>query len=392
MILQIWLRIFLIVAMVVTPLFVAHYFSEKTSIEMAFEMQQRASSSHLVDSHLALLKEIAKHNPAGTAEYRKEFERVVNDKLINQDLSLVRERLVHQMIMQTLRNAVLVLLASGSFSFLVARSIVGRVAQLVEENRRQSHRLERLTSLENWQRLARVLVHELRAPVTPIKLVATDIESKFLGLDSGAFGRYLTEGASLLRTQVGVIERMMESFLKFAKLPEVKRSPASVGEFCRRFVDQYRASYPGVELSCRLEKISQDVIPFDADLLNQLFFNLLKNAAEANAPSVCGSAEQAKSSPSAPSQTERLPIQAVLRARQESGRTWISFTNQGNAIPTELVDRIFDFYVTGKSGNANFGIGLTVAKKIALDHGGDLQLKENSKARGVTFELELPNG
>jgi signal transduction histidine kinase len=70
-----------------------------------------------------------------------------------------------------------------------------------------------------------------------------------------------------------------------------------------------------------------------------------------------------------------------------------SFTvhNTGNTVPLALVERIFEPYVSGHDpGKTNSGLGLAIARKIALDHGGDLRLIQNDAAAGVAFQFEVP--
>jgi signal transduction histidine kinase len=349
------------------------YFLQKQSIELVFDVVEKANPSSFFDSHLQLLKQLSKYDPKNMELYKAEFEKTADIRMASKDIDLFRENIVGDLLKQTLRNSLIVLLVSLVGSFLIASNIVGLLKRLLDENKTHSSRLERLGSLESWQRVARMLVHELRAPITPIKLVSTDLENKYRILDPQGFKTYLSQGTLLIQTQVAAIEKMTDSFMKFAKLPEVHKVPTSVSGFLRKFVETYQDYRPGmVQLGLDTSKLHVDTVCFDPALLTQVLFNLLKNAAEANRDS---------------------PISVQLDARQDHQRTWISFMNTGQLIPKDAAERMFELYVSSKSGDqqSNLGLGLTISKKIVLDHGGDLYLLCNNEKEGVVFELELPN-
>ena len=373
MIWKIWLKISSILLLVVIPMMLAQYFLEKESIELAFDAAEKTAPVALFDSHMQLLKQISKLDPENTSTYKQEFEETAESKIARQDIKLVRDHLVEDLLKQTVRNTLVILALSLIFSFMIAKNVVALLKRLIEENRIHSSRLERLGSLESWQRVARMVVHELRAPITPIKLVSTDIESKYQNLTPNAFRKYLQECTCLIRNQIAAIERMTESFTRFAKMPEIKKQPTSMSQFLSTFIDSYKTFRPdSVELRLMPTFLEQDIINFDPQALNQVLFNLLKNACEANTGN---------------------RILATLACRQKFARTWITFINTGNLIPETVAGKIFDLYVSTKteSESSNLGMGLTICKKIALDHGGDLYLAKNSPTDGVAFELELPN-
>jgi signal transduction histidine kinase len=113
------------------------------------------------------------------------------------------------------------------------------------------------------------------------------------------------------------------------------------------------------------------LVAADSKLLGQLFYNLANNAAEAN---------------------PGRPIKVFFRVERRDHVVGIRVGNNGAVIPDDLVDRIFAVHVSTKAetGKSNMGLGLAIAKKIALDHGGDLVLVGNHDSDGVVFELELP--
>jgi len=369
---KIWVKIFSILILAIVPLVVSQYLFQKDSIEVVFDLAEKTSPVGFLDNHLSLLKKISKFDPDHTDQYKKQFEAVMEVKTAKQDVQVVQANLVNNLLRQTLRNAILILSVSLVFSFAIARSIVGFVRNLIANNKIQSARLDRLASLESWQKIAKMVVHEIRGPITPIKLVSTDIEEKYKSMTPSAFSRYLAPSANLIREQVEAMERFIEGLTRFAKLPDVKKVPVSISEFLTKFIENYKNYRTDVILTYDEQVPIRGLISIDPGLLAQVFFNLLKNASEAN---------------------PKDGFNATLRVRQSVEKTWISFANSGTLIPDSVSSKLFDLYVSTKLGNEtpNLGMGLTIAKKIALDHGGDLYLAKNTIQDGVMFELELPN-
>ena len=371
MIRSLWLKIFSIVLLVVLPLMAAQYFMQKESIELSFNMAEKSNPIETLDSHMSLLKKLSRYDPENSELYKKEFETTNESRNAVRDLKSVRTNLIDDILIQTLRNTLLVLLVSLGVTYWIARNIVGILSRLVQDNQTQALRLERLSALESWQKVARMMVHEIRTPITPIKLVATDIENKYQSLEPTAFSKYLASGSELIRSQVVVVERLIEGLTKFAKLPDVQKSPGSIEKFFKNFIENHRdftASRAHIEFETCAEF---DQISFDSALLNLLFFNLLKNAVEAN-----------------PDQS----ISVRIGVQQREGHTEVNFANSGKTIPKEMAAQMFQPHVSSKSksSESHFGVGLTIAKKIAFDHKGDLSLIQND-LEAVVFKLELPS-
>lgn len=373
MILRVWLRIISIIFLVAAPLAYVEYIYQRESVTLVFDLADRNMPGFILDSHLKLLKKLSTYDPANQRQYREEFEKTVEARSAKEDLRQVRDRIVQDLLKQTRINALIVLVGFSALALWISRGIVKLLRRLAQENQTQSRRLERLRSIESWQKLVRMLVHELRAPITPIKLLATDMENKYHQLRPEKFENYLKQGTELISHEVKIIEKMLESFTKFAKLPDIKKEETSLADLIEGFVESYRNFKPeSLELAFEPSVLRKPTIHLDPNLLRQMFFNLVKNAVEAN-----------------PTQK----IQVSFRVRQNETVTWIEIQNTGNPIPEHLAGKIFDLHVSTKVGmdQANFGIGLTISKKIALDHGGDLYLLRNNAADGVIFELEIPS-
>mgnify|MGYP000485215548 CR=1 FL=1 len=378
MIFRVGFKIFLMIFCISVPLVWIQYFSQRESLQLTLEMNEKIFPKEILDSSLKNLRLLSKLDPQHKDQYRKEFEMTLERKFAQTDIRLVQDRVIQNLLKDTLTNMAVVLGFFLLFCFFISRNLVVSFRKLADQVREQSLRLEQLNSIQAWQKIARVLVHELRAPITPIKLVATDMEQKYEILNASQFQSYLREGAQLICGQVQAVERLLESFTLFAKLPEVNRTQKSILEALRRFVTLYEGYSSGaVKLELVVGTIHQEYLWIDSEALMHLLFNLLKNAVEAN-------------------RDRSLRVQITIdQDDRKNGRlhpqTRIRMINDGGRIPEEIVHRIFDLHMSTKKGHTqpNLGIGLTVARKIALDHQGHLSLKENLEGF-VVFELELP--
>ena len=108
-------------------------------------------------------------------------------------------------------------------------------------------------------------------------------------------------------------------------------------------------------------------VRLDTTLFRQVLTNILRNGIEAN-----------------PSRRVRFVIS--LEALESVAALRIA--NDGAPVPTEIVDRMFDPYISTKSGKENMGLGLAIVKKIVLEHGGDVRYEERDAH--PQFVLTLP--
>jgi len=238
---------------------------------------------------------------------------------------------------------------------------------MVEEVRQARDRIVYLEKISGWQEVARRLAHEIKNPLTPIQLAFQQVEARWRQQPSPdpAFGRLLGDAGEIVRQELATLQRLVEEFAGFARLPDVVPEPADLGAFVAAFVDtspqlteaaEVHLVNPGAPLPVRL----------DATLMRRVLANLTENAVQAARP-------------------DRAVIHlGVARARD---RAVLTVADEGPGIPPELRSKVFDPYVTTKETGT--GLGLAIAKKIVLQHGGELQVGERPGG-GASFTLALP--
>jgi signal transduction histidine kinase len=164
---------------------------------------------------------------------------------------------------------------------------------------------------------------------------------------------------------VGTLQRLVEEFSGFAKLPDVKPSPADLAEVVEDFVrtSPQLAEAADVEVARGVGEVPVSV---DRVLLRRVLANLAANAVEASRPA-----------------RARVHL-GIARTRD---RAVLTVADEGPGIERALRDRVFDPYFTTKSEGT--GLGLAIVKKIVLQHGGEIQVGERPGG-GASFTIALP--
>jgi signal transduction histidine kinase len=220
--------------------------------------------------------------------------------------------------------------------------------------------LEAETAVRRSERLAALgqlsagLAHELRNPLSSIKGSA-----ELLSRSAGEGNPVAQELAQIIIEEAERTNSLVTRFLDFARPLEPRRQPVDVTKIIDR-----AAQRAGVSI---IRNYSPDVPPLniDAELMEQVFLNLLSNAAQASPPGA--------------------PITAVTRS--DDGLADISIVDRGCGIPPEKIDSIFNPFVTTKHNGV--GLGLAIVSKIVDGHGGKMAV-ESAPGKGSAFHVLLP--
>ncbi|MFD0858135.1 sensor histidine kinase NtrY-like [Roseovarius aquimarinus] len=210
-----------------------------------------------------------------------------------------------------------------------------------------------------WGDVARRIAHEIKNPLTPIKLSAERTQRKFSKLLAEEDAESLKQLTGVIVRQTDDLRRIVDEFSKFARMPEPERKPESLTRLLREAVLLQEAGQPEVRIETDLDAapLWADV---DATMISQALTNLIKNAGEATETLVeKGLAPEG--------------YQPVIRVRSShaDGRAELTISDNGTGLPEDR-SRLFEPYVTTRDKGT--GLGLPIVKKIIEEHGGTLSL------------------
>ncbi|GAU09790.1 sensor histidine kinase NtrY-like [Desulfoplanes formicivorans] len=227
--------------------------------------------------------------------------------------------------------------------------------------------LEKIQRMEAWKEVARRIAHEIKNPLTPIKLSAQRIESKF---GSKISDPILTQCTRLIVRQVEHLQEMVKDFSSFAKLPELKLRYGDIVEVLEEIVGIFEQSHGRISWDLHVAPPLPE-LKFDREAMKRVFMNILLNAAE-----ILGDDENGRVA------MKVGYVEALHRVR-------IQIADNGPGLSSEERSRIFEPYFSSKRGGT--GLGLTIVKSVIDDHHGYIRVHPNSP-KGTTFVIELPAG
>lgn len=213
--------------------------------------------------------------------------------------------------------------------------------------------------LQAWQRLVRVLGHELNNSLAPIKSIAGTLES-LLGREPlpEDWRQDMRRGLGVINSRSDSLTRFIGAYARLAKLPRPQLQPLDVAALVERAVSfETRVPVsivPGPPVT----------VPGDPDQIEQVLINLLRNAADASQPGVA--------------------VQIGWRRDGAMVEIWIQ--DEGPGLSTTA--NLFVPFFTTKPGGS--GIGLVLSRQIAEGHGGALTLENRSDRSGCAACLRLP--
>jgi signal transduction histidine kinase len=240
----------------------------------------------------------------------------------------------------------------GAPEFEALRAALREMADTLDRGRAEAIEAERLRA---FRETARRVAHEMRNPLTPIRLAVAQLARSAAPAQR--------EAIEVLVDETGRLEQLAQEFTEFGRLPEGPAAPVDLGELLAGLA---RTNVPPT-MTVRLAlDPALPTLLGHYDPLRRAFDNVLRNAVEA-----CGGTGVIE-----------------LAGRPEDGGVRIEIRDHGPGVPPELAERIFDPYVTAKSGGT--GLGLALARQTVQMHGGTIAV-EPTPGGGATFVIRLRN-
>jgi len=240
--------------------------------------------------------------------------------------------------------------AKGAPEFGVLRDRMRQMAADLEAGRRSAIEAERLSA---FRESARQVAHELKNPLTPIRFAVSSLRRSAQPEQRDA--------VEVLETESARLEAMAKSFAQFGRLPEGPTATVDLAELARETV---RTTMP-VEMQVRIDGDEGVLVTGQHDALQRALANVLLNAVDAT---------QGRGA-------------VTVRARVQGGEAMLAVRDDGIGIVPEQLARIWDPYVTAKTGGT--GLGLAIVKQTVVAHGGRVEA-ESEPGQGTEIRLRFP--
>jgi signal transduction histidine kinase len=251
----------------------------------------------------------------------------------------------------------------------VLHAIAERIGEVVERLRQSEREALRAEQMAAVGQMAAGMAHELRNPLTSMKLLVQAAQARD---GSGLGGRDLR----VLEEEIARLEGLIQSFLQFARPPRLEKREVELRALVEETVRlvEVRAGQCGARVECRLPE-GPVRAAVDPGQFRQVLLNLLLNALDA----VAAAGERS---------VGRLAgtVEVVLEV-EASGWLRLEVSDNGCGLPPELGSRIFAPFVTNKE--TGLGLGLSICKRIVEVHAGTLD-GANRPGGGAVFTVRLP--
>ncbi len=242
--------------------------------------------------------------------------------------------------------------------------LVERYNAMVDQMEESAARLAKAEREGAWRTMARQIAHEIKNPLTPMKLTIQQLRRL---KDTDRFDAYFEKATPMLIEQIDNLSRIATSFSTFAKQPEVSTSEVDVAQKLSNVVTLIRNNPAGVPV----RYIGPDhgvAVWADAEQIPQVFTNILRNALQAME-----------------GQEDADIIVILKNSPEDPDQVVISFSDNGPGIPEDIRERVFMPNFTTK--NTGMGLGLAISKNIVEGSGGKICFETSEK--GTTFFVYL---
>ncbi|MEO8191043.1 MAG: ATP-binding protein [Acidobacteriota bacterium] len=217
--------------------------------------------------------------------------------------------------------------------------------------------------LAAWSEVARRVAHEIKNPLTPIRLSAERIAKRWKAGEPD-IADTIDRGTRVIVEEVNFLKSLVDEFSRFARLPEMRPEPTDLPALALSAVRLFEGAREGVRI--RVEsRLSREIVSVDPEQIRRALINLIDNALEA-----CGPSGE---------------IVVTLAEGERGVQLEVTDTGRGVAAPDREKLFLPDFTTKGRGT----GLGLAIVSRIVADHNGTIRVEEN-RPRGARFIIELP--
>jgi two-component system nitrogen regulation sensor histidine kinase NtrY len=215
-----------------------------------------------------------------------------------------------------------------------------------------------------WQEVARRIAHEIKNPLTPIKLSTEHMIKKWLNRDED-FGKVFDRSTRTIIKEVESLKRLVDEFSRFGKMPEIKKAPVLLFPIIESAVNLYK-DYKGLKIHLSAKG---DAVPveLDEEQFKRVLINIVDNAIQA--------------------MQNQGRIDIMVQYDVLSNRVYVDIADNGPGIREEDREKLFlPYFSTRRDGT---GLGLAIASRVVTEHRGYIRVMDN-RPSGTIFRIELP--
>ncbi|MDW8371118.1 MAG: PAS domain-containing sensor histidine kinase [Geminicoccaceae bacterium] len=224
-----------------------------------------------------------------------------------------------------------------------------------------------------WAEVARRIAHEIKNPLTPIRLTAERLGRRFRPRLPEEEREGFARAIETIVHQVDVIGRLVSEFSAFARMPAPVFNRESLAQLVRRAVDLQQSARAEIAFRLELPEADPLLADCDAEKVGQVMTNLLQNAVDALTE--------------APARGDGWAPTVIVRARRTAREILVEVEDNGPGFPPGDRHRLLEPYATTRAKGT--GLGLAIVRKIMEEHHGRVELADGSDG-GALVRLAFP--
>jgi signal transduction histidine kinase len=321
-----------------------------------------------LDAGAKNLKALKNFDAAHAQEYRAEFEEIQNLMRIYAQPQWVKSSILASLKIYFGLGLVGAVLVSLAVAVLLGRRISHSYHATFSDLMAHRERVRYLEEMSSWQEMARALAHEIKNPLTPIEVLITSLTKSYASKSSQEFKVQLHQTQTMIEEEIGHLKRTVSRYSDFAKVPQAELVEASPVEVIRQQLPAVMARFASARITIQAGDAANGLrARMDSSLFRPVLMNIIANGVEAN---------------------PGRDVAFVIEVTGTKSSINMAISNDGEPVPAHMAARIFDPYISARSGRDNMGLGLAIVKKIIVEHEGEITYSE---AGGhPRFSIALP--